>query len=82
MASGRYATKPFFHRRGAKCSVCRHTGIYSTNASKGLRVRDQKCERCGSLLGKLACSRAAPDIRAQAAVARLARKMAWPFVTP
>lgn len=82
MAGGRYVQKPFFQRRNAKCAVCKHVDVYSTNASKGLRVRDQKCSRCGAYLGKLAVSRAAGQVKAQRAVARLARKMAWQIVTP
>jgi hypothetical protein len=75
MPGQRYRQAGFWRYRWAKCSICGITERYEVKAQKGWRLRERKCMGCGAVLGRHAGTRAAPSVRAAAAVEKLARKM-------
>lgn len=78
MPGSRYKQKAFFHTRWGHCSICQTTDRYNVNARKGERLRDQRCTKCGAILGKNASTRAVPNKRLATAVEELAKRMQMP----
>ena len=62
----------YFHVRWGQCPNCSEMRRYSVHAELGRRLRDQRCQSCGSTLGRRANARAV-ETRAMVRAARGSR---------
>lgn len=77
MPGQRYRQAGFWKTRWGHCEKCKHVAKYNVNAKPGQRLRHQRCEKCGAILGRCANLRAGPHVKAAAAVERLAKRMGY-----
>jgi len=81
MPGQRYRQAGFWRTRNGHCAICRHVDRYEVASKKGQRLREQKCNKCGAILGRHANTRAVPHVKAAQAVEQLAARMRWPIVS-